>query len=308
MMPNTTRRRFLQQSIAGAGSALASGAIVGRLQPACPAFAGLAAPSATPNADKLGWKLACQLYTFRRFSFYEALEIIDQLGFRCVEPCFFLRLSKDDPNLKTSEMLPQEQRAELRRRLAERGIRMTNFYTDLGTDEAECRKRFQFAKEMGVEILVAEPPAEAFAMLDQLCSEFDLKLAIHNHPQGPNSQYWHPDRVLAVCEGRSPRIGGCCDTGHWVRSGLDPLQCLRKMAGRIVSMHLKDVAESGKPESRDVPLGTGKANYAALLAELHRQGFRGVMSIEYEHDSPQLVDDVAACVRFVEETAGKLLA
>jgi len=30
------------------------------------------------------------------------------------------------------------------------------------------------------------------------------------------------------------------------------------------------------------------------------------MSIEYEHESPQLVDDVAECVAFVEKTAAQL--
>ena len=71
-------------------------------------------------------------------------------------------------------------------------------------------------------------------------------------------------------------------------------------------MHLKDVGEWGKPAARDVPLGTGLADYAAVLAELKRQGFRGVMSLEYEHDSPQLMEEAAACLAFVKKTAEAL--
>ena len=71
-------------------------------------------------------------------------------------------------------------------------------------------------------------------------------------------------------------------------------------------MHLKDVLDSGNPKARDVPLGTGKANYAAVLKELHGQGFRGVMSIEYEHQSPKLMDEVATCLKFVEDAAKTL--
>ena len=78
------------------------------------------------------------------------------------------------------------------------------------------------------------------------------------------------------------------------------------MEGRIITLHLKDVGEWGKPEARDVPLGTGLADYGAVLKELRRQGFKGVMGIEYEHDSPQLQEDVAACIAFVEKTAGEL--
>ena len=79
------------------------------------------------------------------------------------------------------------------------------------------------------------------------------------------------------------------------------------MKGRIITMHLKDVVEVGNPKARDVPLGKGKANYTAVLTELHRQGFRGVLGIEYEHDSPKLMADVAECLTFVETTAAKLL-
>ena len=129
---------------------------------------------------------------------------------------------------------------------------------------------------------------------------------MHNHPKSPKSKYWRPENVLAVCQGRGKRIGACCDTGHWVRSGLKPVECLKKMEGRVITFHLKDVAEWGKPAARDVPLGTGKANYAAVLKELHRQGFQGIMPIEYEHDSPKLIDELAECLAFVEKTAKSL--
>jgi L-ribulose-5-phosphate 3-epimerase UlaE len=78
------------------------------------------------------------------------------------------------------------------------------------------------------------------------------------------------------------------------------------MEGRIISFHLKDVGQWGKPEARDVPLGTGLADYTAVLHELHRQAYKGVLSIEYEHQSPQLIDEVAQCIAFVEKTAATL--
>lgn len=297
MKHRTDRRGFLKTGGAlGAGVSLAAWG--------CPSLsAAPAVKSSTPNAEKMGWLLGCQLYTFRRFSFYEALEKIASLGFRYVEPCFFLGLAKDRPELKTSESLSAELRKELKGKLADRGIKMANFYTDLQNNRDDCRKKFEFAKQMGAETLVAEPPAEAFDLIEKLCEEYEIDLAVHNHPKSPSSKYWNPESVLEVCRGRGKRIGACCDTGHWVRSGLDPVEALKKMEGRVVSFHLKDVVEWGKPAARDVPLGTGKANYAAVLKELHRQGFRGVMSIEYEHDSPKLMQEVAECLRFVDQWA-----
>ena len=260
----------------------------------------------TPAAEKLGWLLAGQLYTFRQMSFYEALDKIASLGMKRVEPCFFLRLCKKRPKLRVNESLSPDVRKELKGKLAERGMTMPNFYANLGSDQAACRRTFDFAREMGVQTFVSEPPAEAFDMIEKLCEEYKINLAVHNHPKRPGSKYWSPQNVLAICKGRGKRIGACCDTGHWVRSGLDAVECLRKMKGRIITVHLKDVIESGKTDARDVPLGTGRANYAAVLKELHAQGFQGVMSIEYEHQSPKLMDDVAACLAFVEKTAKAL--
>ena len=170
-------------------------------------------------------------------------------------------------------------------------------------DPKAYRKIFDFAREMGVETLVAEPPAEIFETLDGLCQEYKINLAVHNHPEGSGSKYWNPDTFMKACEGRSARIGACPDTGHWVRSGLDTLESLRKYHKRILTVHLKDAAESGKRDSRDVPLGTGKANYAAILKQLHDWKWRGVMTVEYEHQSPQLVAEVTQCVNFVEDFA-----
>ena len=260
----------------------------------------------TPNCAKLGWQLCGQLYTYRRFPFYEALAMIDQLGLKHVEPCFFLGLDKQRPKLKTSEELSAEVRTELKQKLAECGVQMTNYYANLGTDQSAARKTFEFAREMGVRTIVSEPPAEVFDMVEALCNEFEINLAVHNHPKHDNYEYWQPEGVLKVCAGRGKRIGACVDTGHWVRSGLKPVECLKKMEGRIVTLHLKDVGEWGKPEARDVPLGSGLADYGAVLKEIHRQGYKGVMAIEYEHDSPQLQEDVAACMAFVEKTAGEL--
>ncbi len=292
------RRQFLRQGVL-LGTGVTMSTWLDRAVWAAPVRSG------SPTAEKLGWVVGCSQYTFRRFSLYETLDKLVELGIAAIEPAFFLRLDSARPDVKVNEGLSPQLRKELRQRLDDHGIRMASFYVDLGADEAGARKKMDFAKEMGAETLVSEPPPEAFEMLDKLCEEYKLSLAIHNHPKS-HSRYWHPDNVLKACQGRSKRIGACCDTGHWIRSGLDPVECLRKLQGRIVGFHLKDVIESGKPEARDVPLGTGKGNYSAVLKELHRQGYRGALMIEYEHDSPELMKDVAQCVAFVEKTAKEI--
>ena len=296
MFAKPNRRKFMATAgTLAAGTSLAGLSTVG--------LAAGGVRSATPNAERLGWQLGMTMYTFRRFPLYDTIDTIVALGVPAIETAFFLNLDGEQPNLTTSEALSPAERAKLKQKLATSGLTIAGYYANLGNDEVAARKIFDFAKEMGVGTIVSEPPADAFAMVDGLCGEYQINLAVHNHPKSPNSKYWNPEAVLAVCKGRSQRIGACCDTGHWVRSGLKPVECLKKMEGRIVSLHLKDVGEWGKPEARDVPLGTGLADYTAVLAELKRQGFRGLMSIEYEHDTDKLVDEVAQCVAFVEQTA-----
>lgn len=294
------RREFLGRAIAsGTGATLALASLSWAAEPPARKRVKLN----TPNAEKLGWQLCCQLYTFRDRSFYQALEVIAAMGLQRVEPAFFLPLSKEDSGLKTGESLAPAKRHEMKARMDDLGISMPNYYAPIEGDKGAWRKIFDFAKEMGVQTLVAEPPPEALEALDALCQEYNLNLAVHNHPEGSGSKYWDPDALVKACEGRSARIGGCPDTGHWVRSGLDPLESLKKYGKRIITIHLKDAAESGKRDSRDVPLGTGKANYTAILKQLHAWNWRGVMTVEYEHLSPQLVQDVAECVKFVEDFA-----
>ena len=104
---------------------------------------------------------------------------------------------------------------------------------------------------------------------------------------------------FSVVKERDPRIGSCADTGHWVRSGLKPVECLRILKGRIISSHLKDLNEFGNLEAHDLPYGTGVSDVPAILDELKRQGFDGNISIEYEHNWEHSVPDVAQCIGFV---------
>ena len=301
MDSNIKRRDFLK-----AGSAIVAGASVGI--GARNAAAVEKVRCSSPKAARMGWLLGVQQYTFRRFSFFEMLDMMVELGIENAEAGFFLKLDKDRPELKTSEELSPAVRKEVKKRLADRGLKMSTNYAKLETDPDQARRIFDFTEEMGASTIVAEPPAEAFDMIEKLCDEYEINLAVHNHPKSPNSKYWKPENVLAVCKGRGKRIGSCSDTGHWVRSGLDPVECLKKLEGRILGFHLKDVIESGNPKARDVPLGQGKASYTAVLKELCRQGYRGVLTIEYEHDSPELMDDVAECVAFVEKTVASFSA
>jgi sugar phosphate isomerase/epimerase len=263
-------------------------------------------PECHPAADAYdGWRLGTQAYTFRKFSFYDAVDKAAALGLCWIEAYPGQKLSSEKPDVKMNHEMPAELRQQVKGKLAESGVKLVNYgVVRLPNDEADCRKVFDFAKDMGIETIVAEPKPEAFDLVEKLCKEYKIKVAIHNHPR--DSMYWHPDKVLQVCQGRSNWIGACADTGHWMRSGVDPLEAIKKLEGRIVSLHFKDLNEFGQRKAHDVAWGTGKANVEALLKELHRQAFEGVFSIEYEHNWENSLPEIQQCVEYFNAVAGKL--
>jgi sugar phosphate isomerase/epimerase len=255
-------------------------------------------------AEKLGWRLAIQCWTFRRMTLFETIDTAASLGIRYLEIYPGQKLSKERPT-PVGHTMDAANREALREKLAAAHVHLLAYgVVGLSAGEAESRKVFDFAKEMGIVQITSEPPAEAFDTVDKLVKEYDIEVAIHNHPKP--SRYWDPARVLEVIAGRDERIGFCADTGHWVRSGIDPVGALEESAGRIIGFHLKELNEFGNPSAHDVPWGTGNAKMRAIMAEMKRQGFRGVCSIEYERDTPELVDNVRRCIAYFDKTAAEL--
>ena len=252
-----------------------------------------------------GWRLGVQAWTFNRFTFFEAVEKVASLGLDWIEAYPGQPVSKDRADMKLDYSMPPEVRTEVKQKLDRAGVKLVNYgVVRLPNDEAESRKIFDFAEDMGVETIVSEPREDAFDLIERLCEEYKIRVAIHNHPKP--SRYWNPETVLKVCEGRSEWIGACGDTGHWLRSGVDPVDALKKLEGRIISLHLKDLNEFGQRDAHDVPWGTGKADIGAILSELDRQNFKGVFSVEYEHHWEDNVPEVRQCIRYFNQVASGL--
>jgi len=245
---------------------------------------------------KLNWRLGCQAYSFRNFTLFETIEKNASLGLKWLEAYPTQALSPEKQDVKVDHNSPREVLDVVKAKLDSAGTRLVNYgVVLLPNDEEQCRKIFDFAKAMGLETIVSEPPDDALDLVDTLCQEYQVNMAIHNHPAP--SIYWNPDTVVKACQGRSRYFGACADTGHWSRSGIDPVEALRKLEGRIIGVHLKDI-ERHDPEASDVPWGTGVCDVKALLVELYRQRIEPVFSIEYVSDAVDPSNDIALCVEW----------
>ncbi len=247
---------------------------------------------AADEAD--GWLLSCQTYTFRDRTLAEAADACVKLGIKYVE-IYPGQAIGGGLEGKVNHNLPADQRDQLLAMLKAKGVTPRQYGVVNAGNEAEWRKIFEFGKAMGLTSIASEPPPELLPMLDKLAKEFGISVAIHNHPKP--SRYWSPETVLEAVKGCSERIGVCADVGHWVRSGLDPVECLRKLKGRIVSVHFKELNVKA-PKAHDVPWGTGNQLADSLLAEFKAQGYKGLFSIEYEKLSPTMEEEIAKCVAF----------
>jgi sugar phosphate isomerase/epimerase len=228
----------------------------------------------------------------------------------------------DGTRTATTSELSDTDAAAIQNAAAAKGIKLVNIgVVSLPADESKSRKVFEFAKKMGIDTLVAEPEPAALDTVEKLCKEYNIKVAIHDHPKP--SFYWNPDTVLEAVKGRTPLMGSCADTGHWLRSGLDPLECLKKLDGRVITLHFKDLvpedtkaqnttAATGKKKKseskamHDVPWGTGVGNVKAQMAELKRQHFHGDFCVEYEYNWDNSMPEIAKCVKFFNATCAEL--
>ena len=266
-MPTLTRRTLLNAcGLAACGSLLRQ----------MPATAAAARPL----------ELGIQLYSLRGYPVAEALKHAKELGFEAVEfyPGMF-------PIAASAEQI-----ADIKKQVADLGLRISaHGVNGFGKDAAANRKVFEFAKAAGIGILGCDPTPEAFASLDELVKEFDIRVAIHNH--GPKHRYNKVVDVLRAIEGHDERIGACADLGHFIRSGENPVEVIRLLKGRLYGIHLKDFAEM-QDKTKGVILGKGHLDVPAVFAALEQVQFPadGALSLEYEENPKNPLAEIRECV------------
>lgn len=248
-----------------------------------------------------GFFIGCQAYTFNRYTLFEAIEKTAETGGKVIEFYGNQKLSKEEPDVKWDYHASPETIQKVKDKLAQYHIKAVNYgVVAIPKDEAEARKIFEFAKTMGLRAITTES-VDAIDTIEKLVKEYDIMVGFHDHPRRPNNpsyRMWDPNYILSVVKNRDHRIGACADTGHWVRSNLKPVDCLRILKGRIISSHLKDLDHMG-PDAHDVPDGTGVSDVPGILEELRKQKFDGNISIEYEYHWESSVPEVAQCIGFV---------
>jgi sugar phosphate isomerase/epimerase len=236
-----------------------------------------------------GFKLGIQMWTFKMFSFTDALNKVDSSGIKNIEVYIGQELGGNMQGKYGFDM-SKETREKLKALLNQKGIAVVAMGVIVPKNREEWIKTFVLAKDLGMSYVTSEPLKTQWDMVDSLAGVYGIPVAIHDHPK-PNV-YWSPDSVLAAIQGHS-HIGSCADVGHWARNGLNPVECLKKLQGHIIGVHLKDIVQFDNPKAADTLVSKGVIDLPAVLAELKRQDFKGMLSIEHEsnwyHNLPDVI-------------------
>jgi sugar phosphate isomerase/epimerase len=267
----------------------------------------LNAPAAPISDDAKinGFAIGVQAYSFNRFTLFEAIEKAEQTGGKTIEFYPRQKLSKEEPAITFNHDASDELIQKVKDKLAKHKIIPINYGVVGGKDEADWRKIFEFAKKMNLYAITTED-VKSIDIIEKLVKEFDIRAGYHEHAKrekDPNYKVWDPNFIVELTKGRDERIGACADTGHWATSGLKPLDCIKILKGRIISLHLKERAAIGK-QMPDSIYGTGVSEIGKILDELKAQGFKGHISIEYENNWDNSVPDIAQCIGFVRGYTG----
>jgi sugar phosphate isomerase/epimerase len=269
------------------------------------ALSALASVNAAGIPDELktnGFAIGCQAWTFNKFGVLEAIDKTAEAGGKVIEFYPGQPLVTGDKSVTFGHEAKPEVWEKVKAKLKEKKVTPIAYgVVGLSKDEAASRKVFEFAKEFGIRVINTES-VDAIDTFEKLVKEFDIKVGFHDHPKKPNDpnyRMWDPNYILEVVKDRDPRIGSCADTGHWVRSGLKPVDCIRILKGRVVSSHLKDL-HAPLPSGHDVPYGTGVSDVAGILDEYRAQGFEGPISVEYEYNWDNNTADARQCIEFVK--------
>ena len=237
-------------------------------------------------------KIGVISYLLRHHDLHTAMAFLRDIGFENVELDYRHACGSTDYHTVDAEGA-----AKAREVCLSYGITpMAYCVGGLGKDHLPHLERvFEFAKGLGVEVVVGVLDPDILPQLDEICQKYRIYYAIENHK---GNVFEAADTMLEAVAPYSQYIGFNPDTGHFAAAGLVPVEEIRKLEGRIYHVHFKD-------SDQHQPLGAGTADLPAVVAELKRQGYDRLWSIEhYEYhgiDDETLRQGLIQALAYVKE-------
>ncbi|MBO0719622.1 MAG: sugar phosphate isomerase/epimerase [Blastocatellia bacterium] len=281
-MTNFSRRDLLKT-----GALTAASLSITNLSPS----SGLAASASEETDPWLGLKIGVATYTMRELPIEEAIKVVKRVGLKYVS-------IKNVKNHIDISHTPEERQQRLQMFKDAGLVPLSIGNVGMKNDEADIRRAFEFARDLGVKTMVCAPDKNSVPILDKMVKEFDIKLAIHAH--GPeDKEFPSPYDVWQAVQKYDKRIGLCIDVGHTARANVDPAEAILKLRERVYDVHLKDISALGN-RNTPVECGRGVLNLRAIFSSLLKIKFQGHAGFEYEKDGKDPLPGLAESVGYAK--------
>ena len=218
------------------------------------------------------FKIGMAGYTFLKIDLDKALETMQRvdLQYLCIKD-FYLPMNSDE-----------DQIAQFKEKLKAKGVIAYAVGPIYMRSEAEIDHAFEYAKKVGVKLIVGIPTYELLPYVEKKVKLYGFKYAIHLH--GPDiATFQDADEVWLHVKDLDPRIGMCLDIGHDTRNGKNPVADLKNYHSRVFDIHLKDVTGNTK-SGYSLEIGRGIIDFPSFVKMLRKVGYTGVCSLEHEKD------------------------
>ena len=228
-------------------------------------------PQPAPETTE-SFKLGMAGYTFHKFDLDKTLQALKEtdVHYLCIKD-FHLPYSSTDEEIKAFHA-----------KLAEYGVTGYGVGPIYMKSKEEVDRAFDYAKRVGVKLIVGVPSYELLPYVSKKVAEYDMQYAIHLH--GPDiDMYPDADDVWKNVKDLDPRMGMCLDIGHDRRNGKDPVADLEKYHSRVFDVHLKDVTGATKL-GYSVEVGRGILDIPGFVKMLRKVNYKGVVSLEHERN------------------------
>ena len=227
--------------------------------------AAIAAVAVQASAADL--ELSLQAYSFRDRSFVETVETAARLGYKNLEAYPGQRLGGGMSGSTDYNSIRLETLAKLKAYLAKSPVKVVSYGVTGANGEAQWRRLTAFCKELGIGLVQVEVgiSPENLRLGAKIAGEAGVRIGLHNHRQPAG----RPEAVLKALEGAGPTVGASSDIGHWQNSGVNPVDGVKVLKGRVFSIHAID-ASGPKAGNKDVALGSGVIDLVTIMNELKR--------------------------------------
>jgi inosose dehydratase len=270
----SSRRSFIQQSVAGIGGA----AILPLLSST--------AMAANNESKESSLQVGFAGYTFAKFDVEKSIAIMKRVDVK--------NLSVKDVHLPL-DSTPEKIQTVLAQ-FKEGGINVYAVGVIYMKTKEAVDQTFDYAKKVGVTLIVGVPNPELIDYAEEKVKSSDIRLAIHNH--GPEDKlYPSPKIVYDLIKNRDERVGLCIDIGHSTRAGQDPAKAVLEYKNRIFDLHIKDVSAAVK-DGKAIEIGRGVIDFPALVKALNKIKYKGFCSLEFEKDMTDPLPGIAESTGF----------